>query len=203
MHLLNENDLQTLKKHNAYFSDEILGFLRGEPIPGNCYFWSAPSQPFVLPARVCNFESVCQLVSEPAARTAATPPDAKRLAELAANAVKETLAAHDRLWLYRVASLHGKKESGWLAFSADYLQTIVAQKFAENPEFKLMSDGLRWLQTRLPVEIEVVLKRLKARFGYAVLQGVTRTVWVLPQTEIKLAKGKTLRPLAVEVTEKI
>jgi hypothetical protein len=47
------------------------------------------------------------------------------------------------------------------------------------------------------------LKRLKARFGYAVLQGVTRTVWVLPQTEIKLAKGKTLRPLPVEVTEKI
>lgn len=203
MHLLNENDLQTLKKHNAYFSDEILGFLRSEPIPGNCYFWCAPSQPFVLPARVCNFESVCQLVSEPAARTDATPPDAKRLAELAANAVKETLAAHDRLWLYRVASLHGKKENGWLAFSADYLQNIVAQKFAENPEFKLMSDGLRWLQTRLPVEIEAVLKRLKAQFGYAVLQGVTRTVWVLPQTEIKLAKGKTLRPLAVEVTEKI
>ncbi|MGD0348905.1 MAG: DUF87 domain-containing protein [Verrucomicrobiota bacterium] len=203
MHLLNENDLQTLKKHNAYFSDEILGFLRGEPIPGNCYFWSAPSQPFVLPARVCNFESVCLLSSEPAARTAATPPDAKQLAELAAYAVKETLTAHERLWLYRVGSLHGKKESGWLAFSADYLQNIVAQKFADNPEFKLMSDGLRWLQTRLPVEIEGVLKRLKARFGYAVLQGVTRTVWVLPQTEIKLAKGKTLRPLPVEVTEKI
>ena len=60
LHLLNEGDLQTLKRHNAYFSDEILGFIRGEPIPGNCYFWSAPSQPFVLPARVCNFESVCQ-----------------------------------------------------------------------------------------------------------------------------------------------
>ena len=203
MHLLNENDLQTLKKHNAYFSDEILGFLRGEPIPGNCYFWSAPSQPFVLPARVCNFESVCQLSSKPAAQAAATPPDAKRLAELAAQAVKETLTAHERLWLYRIESLHGKKESGWLAFSADYLQNVVAQKFAENPEFKLMSDGLRWLQTRLPIEIEAVLKRHKARFGYAVLEGVTRMVWVLPQAEIKLAKGKTLRSPLVEVTEKI
>jgi DNA helicase HerA-like ATPase len=203
MHLLNENDLQTLKKHNAYFSDEILGFLRSEPIPGNCYFWSAPSQPFVLPVRVCNFEGVCQLSSEPAARTAATPPDAKRLAELTAQAIKEALTVHKRLWLYRVGSLHGKKENGWLAFSADYLQNVVAQKFAENPEFKLMSDGLRWLQTRLPVEIEAVLKRHKARFGYAVLEGVTRTVWVLPQTEIKLAKGKTLRPLVVEVTENI
>ena len=203
MHLLNENDLQTLKKHNAYFSDEILGFLRSEPIPGNCYFWSAPSQPFVLPARVCNFESVCKLSSEATARTAATPPDAKRLAELTAHAIKEALTVHKRLWLYRVGSLHGKKENGWLAFSADYLQNVVAQKFAENPEFKLMSDGLRWLQTQLPGEIEAVLKRHRARFGYAVLEGATRTVWVLPQTEIKLAKGKTLRPLAVEVTEKI
>ena len=66
LHLLNENDLQTLKRHNAYFSDEILGFIRGEPIPGNCYFWSAPSQPFVLPARVCNFENVCQQSAKPA-----------------------------------------------------------------------------------------------------------------------------------------
>ena len=66
LHLLNENDLQTLRRHNAYFSDDILEFIRGEPIPGNCYFWSAPSQPFVLPARVFNFESVCQRTSEPA-----------------------------------------------------------------------------------------------------------------------------------------
>ncbi len=66
LHLLNENDLQTLKRHNAYYSDDILGFIRGEPIPGNCYFWSAPSQPFVLPARVFNFENVCQPVAKPA-----------------------------------------------------------------------------------------------------------------------------------------
>src|SRR5438876_2473662 len=61
LHLLNENDLQTLKRHNAYYSDEILSFIRSEPIPGNCYFWSAPNQPFVLPVRVCNFETVCRM----------------------------------------------------------------------------------------------------------------------------------------------
>ncbi len=203
LHLLNDNDLQTLKKHNAYFSDDILGFLRGEPIPGNCYFWSAPSQPFVLPARVCNFESVCQLSSEPAARAAVTPPDAKRLAEFTAKAVKETLTAHERLWLYRVSLLHAKKESGWVAFSADYLQNIVAQKIGENPAFKLMTDGLRWLQTRLPIEIEAVLNRHKARSGYAVLEGVTRAVWALPQVEIKLDKAKAIRPSAVEVKDRI
>ena len=203
MHLLNENDLQTLKKHNAYFSDEILGFLRGEPIPGNCYFWSAPNQPFVLPARVRNFEEVCQPVSEPSVRTNVTPLDAKQLARSAAEAVKEALATHDRLWLYKVGSLHGKKESGWLTFSADYLQNIVAQKISEKPAFKLMPDSQRWLQTRLPVEIETVLNRHKARFGYAVLEGVTRAVWALPQNEIKLSKGKMFRPQSAEVIKKI
>jgi DNA helicase HerA-like ATPase len=203
LHLLNENDLQTLKKHNAYFSDEILGFIRSEPIPGNCYFWSAPSQPFVLPARVCNFESICQRSPGPDAKIAGTPPDAKRLAALTAEAMKETLVAHERLWLYRVGSMQGKKESGWLAFSADYLQNIVAQRIAENPAFKLMPDNLRWLQTQLPVEIEAVLNRHKARSGYAVLEGVTRAVWVVPQTEIKLAKGKTLRSPTVDVKDRI
>ncbi len=203
LHLLNESDLQTLKKHNAYFSDEILGFLRSEPIPGNCYFWSAPSQPFVLPARVCNFESVCQSSSQPATEAAVTPPDAKRLTELTAKTVKETLTAYERLWLYRVRSERGKKDSGWVAFSTDYLQNIVAQKIAENPSFKLMPDGLRWLQTRLPVEIEAVLTRHKARSGYAVIEGVTRAVWVLPQVEIKLDKGKTFRSPTVEVKERI
>jgi hypothetical protein len=203
MHLLNENDLQTLKKHNAYFSDEILGFLRGEPIPGNCYFWSAPNQPFVLPARVRNFEEVCQPVSEPAARTAAMPPDAKRLTEFTAAAVKEALTANQRLWLYRADSLLGKKECEWLAFSADYLQNIVAQKISENPEFKSLPDGSHWLQSQLPVVIKAILNRHKMRSGYAVLEGVTRAVWALPQTEIKLAKGKKPRPHSVEVTNKI
>ena len=136
-------------------------------------------------------------------RAAVTPPDAKRLAESTAKAVKETLTAHERLWLYRVSGLHGKKESGWVAFSADYLQNFVAQKIADNPEFKLMPDGLRWLQTRLPVEIEAVLNRHKARSGYAVLEGVTRAVWALPHIEIKLDKGKVLRSSAIEVRDKI
>ncbi len=203
MHLLNENDLQTLKKHNAYFSDEILGFLRGEPIPGNCYFWSAPNQPFVLPARVRNFEEVCQPANESAVRTSTPPPDAKRLAELTAASVQEALTIHPRLWLYQVDVLHGRKENDLLAFSADYLQTIVAQKISELSEFKSLPDGTHWLETQLPDVIKTVLNRHKARSGYAVLEGVTRAVWALPQAEIKLAKGKKPRPHSVEVTSKI
>jgi hypothetical protein len=55
-HLLSEGDAGTLGKYNSHFSDDILAHLIGEPIPGNCFMWSAPHQPFVLPVRVRSFE---------------------------------------------------------------------------------------------------------------------------------------------------
>jgi len=55
-HLLSAHDLKTLQFHNAHFSDDVLAHLLNEPIRGNVFFWSAPHQPFVLPARVRNFE---------------------------------------------------------------------------------------------------------------------------------------------------
>jgi uncharacterized protein DUF87 len=55
-HLLSEGDAGTLGKYNSHYSDDILSHLIGEPIPGNCYMWSAPKQPFVLPVRVKSFE---------------------------------------------------------------------------------------------------------------------------------------------------
>ena len=57
-HLLSANDLKTLQQHNAHFSDDILASVLNEPIKGNCFFWSAPDQPFVLPARILNFDQV-------------------------------------------------------------------------------------------------------------------------------------------------
>jgi hypothetical protein len=55
-HLLSEGDAETLGRFNSHYSDDILAHLIGEPIPGNCYMWSAPHQPFVLPVRVRSFE---------------------------------------------------------------------------------------------------------------------------------------------------
>lgn len=57
-HLLSEGDAATLGKYNSHFSPDILAHLIGEPIRGNCYMWSAPHQPFVLPVRIRNFESL-------------------------------------------------------------------------------------------------------------------------------------------------
>jgi len=57
-HLLSEGDASTLGKYNSHFSHDILAHIIGEPIPGNCYMWSAPKQPFVLPVRIRNFEEL-------------------------------------------------------------------------------------------------------------------------------------------------
>jgi hypothetical protein len=57
-HLLSEGDAGVLGKYNAHFSDDVLAHLIGEPIPGNCFMWSAPKQPFVLPVRIRSFEDL-------------------------------------------------------------------------------------------------------------------------------------------------
>ena len=57
-HLLSEGDASTLGKYNSHYSHDILAHIIGEPIPGNCYMWSAPKQPFVLPVRIRNFEEL-------------------------------------------------------------------------------------------------------------------------------------------------
>ncbi|MFQ5911217.1 MAG: ATP-binding protein, partial [Thermoplasmata archaeon] len=68
-HLLSADDLVSLKRANAHFSDDVLSMILNEPIPGNAYVWSAPYQPFVLPVRVENFEEYARSALE--AETAA------------------------------------------------------------------------------------------------------------------------------------
>jgi hypothetical protein len=54
-HLLSEGDAETLGRYNSHYSDDVLAHLIGEPIQGNCFMWSAPNQPFVLPVRIRDF----------------------------------------------------------------------------------------------------------------------------------------------------
>jgi DNA helicase HerA-like ATPase len=203
LHLLNDGDLQTLKRHNAYYSDEILGFIRGEPIPGNCYFWSAPSQPFVLPVRVRNFEVVCVHSAEPASVAAnAVGPDSILASDMVSMAVTEAIRSAQRVWVYPVSSLYGKREEGLVTFSFDYLLDAVAERISQDSSAKRLSQVPEAFKAHLSAQIDAVLKGQNGRSGYAVLQGVTRAVWVLPAADVKL-DGKPLRSQAVEVVEKI
>lgn len=99
-HLLSANDLKTLQQHNAHFSDDILASVLNEPIKGNFFFWSAPDQPFVLSARILNFDTIGTDV--PGAQHITAPLDVRanrfqgevREAELGlATAVRETITS--------------------------------------------------------------------------------------------------------------
>lgn len=59
-HLLSEGDAGVLGKYNSHYSSDVLAHLIAEPIPGNCYMWSAPCQPFVLPVRIADFGALYQ-----------------------------------------------------------------------------------------------------------------------------------------------
>lgn len=57
-HLLSEGDASTLGRYNSHYSQDVLAHIIAEPIQGNCYMWSAPKQPFVLPVRIRSFEQI-------------------------------------------------------------------------------------------------------------------------------------------------
>ncbi len=56
-HLISRSDLESLRKANAHYSDDILTQILSEPIKGKCYMWTS-FQPFVLPLTVDNFEEL-------------------------------------------------------------------------------------------------------------------------------------------------
>jgi hypothetical protein len=58
-HLLSSADLQSLKKANAHFSDDILSALLNEPIEGNGIHWSsAAGRSYPIPVRILSFENL-------------------------------------------------------------------------------------------------------------------------------------------------
>jgi uncharacterized protein len=89
-HLLSAGDAGTLGKYNSHFSDDILSHLIGEPIQGNCFMWSAPKQPFVLPVRISDFEA---LYSKNKKDTLSEPPYAKSPAIEIKKKAEEALAS--------------------------------------------------------------------------------------------------------------
>jgi hypothetical protein len=200
LHLLNDADLQTLKRHNAYYNDEILSFIRSEPIAGNCYFWSAPNQPFVVSARVRSFESVC--APSQTMDPGAVVPAARRLSRLVAESVRDALNQDINVWVHAVSSIFGKRSAGLVAFSEEYLRIAVANRMDSDPEFQMMPDQVAWLRDILPREIETVLARHQVRSGFANLAGSKRAVWVIPQSELRLRKPKSLHP-AIDVFERL
>lgn len=71
-HLLSSVDLQTLKKANAHFSDDLLSTLLNEPLIGNGIFWSsAGGKSYPIPVRVLPFEELYEAQDPKYERSAA------------------------------------------------------------------------------------------------------------------------------------
>jgi DNA helicase HerA-like ATPase len=207
LHLLNDADLATLKRHNAYFADDILGVIRSEPIPGNCYFWSAPDQPFVLPVRVREFGKSGTTPAAPAkrAKTKVARPKAQDSEMALEPLILTVLGSYPAVWLYPVTARDGQpaRPPDEIAFAFDYLMSGVASRLRESAVTIPADDPAEWMQQELPARIEQALAKLGGRTGYALLASVVRNVWVLPAQTIRMAPGKRLRSEPVEVRRSI
>lgn len=89
-HLLSENDLVTVKRANAHFSNDLLRSLLNEPIPGHAVFWSSVGgKPYPLSIRIQSFEALYKARDPehnrgPAEKSFAAEIRARRKAELEA-----------------------------------------------------------------------------------------------------------------------
>lgn len=132
-HLLAEADAHTLGKFNAHYSTDVLAHLVGEPIVGNCYMWSAPHQPFVIPVRISDFEALyANYVQKGAdAAPAIIPRDAaeKEARRASHNRLAEALRAALKgpsvrfFWVNQQSKLVGLK-SGQLYFLIKDIRTV-------------------------------------------------------------------------------
>jgi hypothetical protein len=198
MHLLNEADLRTLSRHNGHYSDDILSFIRNEPIKGNCYFWTAPDQPFVLPARVADFASVANVTEPRSAASARSSVPETELQEHVGRHAMEALSMDARVWVYPVVA-NGQRQA-FVAFSQEYLNKAVAARLQRDGHLPPSDDAQDWLGTKLPRLVETTMAGLSAKAGQAVLASRRQPVWVVPESKVSLGDGKTVQTQTVEVT---
>lgn len=86
-HLLSSGDLASVRKANAHFSEDLLGSLLNEPIPGQGVFWSSVAgKPYPVPLRVLSFESLYPLLDPQYQRSPAQTFAQKLLQDFAAAA---------------------------------------------------------------------------------------------------------------------
>jgi len=135
LHLISSVDLDALKRNNAHFSDDILSYILNEPIEGNAYFWSAPSQPYVISSKLLSFE---EYVEEKAKQVASGVPQQislavqiyQQLAEEIPQLITDIIASERRVPVY-TPERDGMILSGYGAIGQVNLRLQVAERFFE------------------------------------------------------------------------
>lgn len=149
-HLLSEGDASTLGKYNSHYSDDVLTHLIGEPIIGNCFMWSAPHQPFVLPVRVRDFAEAYRPYIQTDGGVSAIP-DIK-----AQEILKAVSGSMDRLKDGLIAALKGPKTKfvmipQAIANGIDGVGVSAGQLYYLIKEIKTAADTQSEDQLRMPL----------------------------------------------------
>jgi len=141
MHLLNQVDLDCLSRVNAHYAPDILEHIRNEPIKGNCYFWSAPDQPYVVSSKVYNFDDVVKDAENPTTELEGSKASNKNTpsAELA-NCCQKLVNCEKGLYVFKVK---GREE---YAVSHTYLLNHIKKKFrsVEKDDLEMCFKNLGW-----------------------------------------------------------
>jgi hypothetical protein len=169
LHLISSVDLDALKRNNAHFSDDILSYILNEPIEGNVYFWSAPSQPYVISAKVFSFEKYAEdraqeMTAGALQKLGLAVQTYQRLAEELPELIREIIASDERVPVY-TPECDGTVLSGYGAVGQVNLRLRVAERFFENhrelrpwmlPQFfEVWGDGKVALRQRWVLELEL------------------------------------------------
>lgn len=148
MHLVSGVDLDVLQKSNAHFSNDLLAYILNEPIEGNVYFWSAPAQPYVISAKLFNFEEYVreqlQRKGEPAAEKLGETVQAhqdlvNQIAAELEQLVWQTITTDQKVPVY-TPLCKGEVIGGYGAIREWNLRLKVAEKFfQDHPDISAMS----------------------------------------------------------------
>jgi hypothetical protein len=167
LHLISSVDLDALKRNNAHFSDDILSYILNEPIEGNVYFWSAPSQPYVISAKVFSFEKYAEdraqeMTAGALQKLGLAVQTYQRLAEELPELIRDIIASDERVPVY-TPERDGTVLSGYGAVGQVNLRLRVAERFFEVhrelrpwmlPQFfEVWDDGKVALQQRWVLEL--------------------------------------------------
>ena len=166
LHLISSVDLDALQRSNAHFSDDILSYILNEPIEGNAYFWSAPSQPYVISTKIISFE---KYVEEKRKMTGTIPQKIGLAVQIYQQYVKEVrqlikdiIASDPRVPVY-TPECDSKVLPSYGVVGQANLQLRVAERFFEDhrelkpwmfPQFfEVWDDGRIALQQRWVLEL--------------------------------------------------
>ncbi len=145
-HLISRSDLESLRRANAHYSDDILTQILSEPIPGKCYMWTS-FQPFVLPLSVNNFEGLVK----PNRST-----DVQRVSELLTSIQAVTQNPDSNPLIASINSKYNAVERNMAGLEINKKTVELFNRLDENEKKYLREEGQ--LQSRIKDNIEFAVK---------------------------------------------